>query len=263
MEPSDAISLYFEQTPYKEWCFPKCLDFLESKCKSLRAFDQQLCQDEFKSHIYSLMNHQAVSKSARNKATRLYNGLEQMFNSEEASTFFKRMDAKALEESKRELLVVKQSLFETEVQLTVEDKKILSASKFSTPEASNTSEISRKRGAEEEVVELSEKSLQSLIGPDVQCSENMRAICQRHNELYSQDTLMDLWPNSNFVKQLSSSTLIPYLKELDDRVENLIPSHLHEFLTDFFHQNLTGEDWHTKIDDLCCSDQDSLMVSAV
>ncbi|GBC05976.1 hypothetical protein RclHR1_06530016 [Rhizophagus clarus] len=243
MEPSDAISLYFEQTSYKEWCFPKCLDFLDSKCLRLRAFDQQLCQDEFKSHIHSFMNHQAMSKNARNKATRFYNSLEQMFNSEEASTFLKRMDAKALEESKRELLVVKQSLFKTEVQLTVEDKKILSVSKFSTPEASSTSEVSRKRGAEEEVVESSEKSLQSLIGLDVQCSENMRAICQRHNELYS--------------------TLIPYLKELDDRVENLIPSHLHEFLTDFFHQNLTGEDWHTKIDDLCCSDQDPLMVSAV
>ncbi|GES94237.1 hypothetical protein GLOIN_2v1646421 [Rhizophagus clarus] len=210
MEPSDAISLYFEQTSYKEWCFPKCLDFLDSKCLRLRAFDQQLCQDEFKSHIHSFMNHQAMSKNARNKATRFYNSLEQMFNSEKASTFLKRMDAKALEESKRELLVVKQSLFKTEVQLTVEDKKILSVSvspsKFSTPEASSTSEVSRKRGAEEEVV----------------------------------DTLMDLRPNSNFVKQLSSSTLIPYLKELDDRVENLIPSHLHEFLTDFFHQNLTA-----------------------
>ncbi|GBB90830.1 hypothetical protein RclHR1_17920002 [Rhizophagus clarus] len=263
MEPLDAISLYFEQTQYKEWCFSKCLDFLKSKCETLRAFDRQLCQDEFKRHVRSLMNHQAVLKNARNKATRLYNSLEQIFNSKEASTFFKRMDAKALEESKRELLFVKQSLFETEVQLIVEDKNLLSSSKFSTSEASSTSEVLRKREVEEEVVKLSEKSLRSLTGPDVQCSENIRAIIQCHNELYSQDTLIDLRPNSNFIKHLSSSTLIPYLKELDDRVENLIPSHLHEFLTDFFHQNLTGEDWHIKIDDLCCSDQDSLMVSAV
>ncbi|CAI2195189.1 17628_t:CDS:2, partial [Funneliformis geosporum] len=227
-------------TPYKDWCFPKCLDFLESKC-SLRTFDRQLCQNEFKSHVYSTMNHQSISKSARNKATRLYNNIEEIFNSKEVSTFFERMDVKALEESKRELLVVKKSLFETEVQLTVEDQKLATISSNSTSEASSTGEASkRKREEEQEAVDPSEKSLQYLFGTDVQCSENMKSICQRHNELYSNDSLIDLCPSSNFIKQLPYGTLVSYLKELDDRIENLIPSDLHEFFTNFFQQNLTA-----------------------
>jgi hypothetical protein len=83
----------------------------------------------------------------------------------------------------------------------------------------------------------------------------MKSICQYHIELHSDETLIDLRPNSSFIKQLPSNTLTPYFKELDDRIENLIPSNVHEFLTGFFNQNLTGKNWHIKIDDLRCPDQ--------
>src|SRR6266498_156422 len=92
----------------------------------------------------------------------------------------------------------------------------------------------------------------------------MMLICQHHNELCSNDSLIDLRPNSNFTKQLPSNVLVPYLKELDDRIESLIPSNIHDFLTNFFNQNLTDSDWNVKIDDLQCSNKnDQLMVSTM
>lgn len=56
--------------------------------------DQQHVQDEYKSHIHSMMNHQSISKHAKNKATKLYASMEKIFESEETSTFFERMAAK-------------------------------------------------------------------------------------------------------------------------------------------------------------------------
>jgi hypothetical protein len=76
MELPKAISLFFEQTPYKNWCFYNCLEFLESKCSRLRSINQQHIQDEYKNQIHSMMNHQSVSKSAKNKATKLYKDIE-------------------------------------------------------------------------------------------------------------------------------------------------------------------------------------------
>jgi len=92
----------------------------------------------------------------------------------------------------------------------------------------------------------------------------MKPILQCHRRLCVADDLIDLRPNSSFVKQLSCDILTPYLKELDDRVEGLIPSNIHDFLTKFFKDELTGSDWQTKIDELHCSDQnDWLMVSTM
>lgn len=92
----------------------------------------------------------------------------------------------------------------------------------------------------------------------------MKPILECHNNLHTADDLIDLRPNSNFVKQLSSEILIPYLKELDNMVESLIPSHVHDFLVKFFKEDLTGNDWQTKIDELHYPDQnDWLTISAV
>ncbi|CAG8479691.1 22813_t:CDS:2 [Gigaspora rosea] len=119
--------------------------------------------------------------------------------------------SQALEESKRELLVIKKLLFETEVQLTVEDQKI----------ASISSSVTNSTSKPQALVKLP------------------RGIAKKNKKLW---------------------TLVLYLKELDDRIENLIPSDLHEFLTNFFKQNLTDEEWQIKIDNLRCPDQnDSLM----
>ncbi|CAG8613251.1 11646_t:CDS:2, partial [Diversispora eburnea] len=114
----------------------------------------------------------------------------------------------------------------------------------------------------EVIVESNKKLLQDLLG--VKCSENIQLICQYHDKTYSDEILLDLSPNSRFSKELPLDILSPYLKELDDKIENLIPSHVHEFLTQFFKQNLIGKDWHTKIEDLQCQDHDDvLMVSVI
>lgn len=49
-------------------------------CSRLGTIDQQHIQDEYKSQIHSMMNHQLISKNAKNKAMKLYR--------------IKRMDAK-------------------------------------------------------------------------------------------------------------------------------------------------------------------------
>ncbi|RHZ57022.1 hypothetical protein Glove_395g67 [Diversispora epigaea] len=111
------------------------------------------------------------------------------------------------------------------------------------------------------VVKSNKKLLQDLLG--VKCSENMQLICQYHNKAYPDEILLDLRPNSRFNKELPLDILSPYLKELDDKIENLIPSHVHEFLIQFFKQNLTSKNWHTKIDDLQCQDCDDLLMISV
>ncbi|CAG8604756.1 1104_t:CDS:2 [Ambispora gerdemannii] len=112
--------------------------------------------------------------------------------------------------------------------------------------------------------EPNKKSLKDLLGGDLQCSENMKSICQHHDTLYPGENLIDLRPNSNYFKKLPFKILEPYFKELDDKIENLIPSNVHKFLTEFFQQDLSGEEWHIKIDDLHFSDKsDWLMVSVI
>src|SRR4051812_15876253 len=92
----------------------------------------------------------------------------------------------------------------------------------------------------------------------------MKPILQCHRDLHAADDLIDLRPNSSFMKQLSCNVLTPYLKELDRRVESLIPSDVHDFLTNFFKDELTGSAWQTKVDELCCPNRnDWLMVSTV
>ncbi|CAG8609564.1 11384_t:CDS:2 [Ambispora leptoticha] len=113
-------------------------------------------------------------------------------------------------------------------------------------------------------VESNQKSLKDLLGGNLYCSENMKSICQYHDTLYPDENLIDLRPNSNYFKKLPFKILEPYFKELDDKIENLIPLNIHEFLIEFFHQDLTSEEWHIKIDDLRCLDQnDWLMVSVI
>ncbi|CAG8721128.1 13971_t:CDS:2, partial [Ambispora leptoticha] len=113
-------------------------------------------------------------------------------------------------------------------------------------------------------MESNKRSLKDLLGGDLQCTENMKSICQHHDTLYPGENLIDLRPNSNYLKKLPFKILEPYFKALDDKIENLIPSNVHKFLTEFFQQDLTGEEWHIKIDDLRCSDQnDWLMVSII
>ncbi|CAG8637282.1 10654_t:CDS:2, partial [Ambispora gerdemannii] len=220
MEISEGISLFFEQVPFKNWSPSKCLEYLET-----------------------------VSKSAQKKANKLYNEVDQLFESEEVITIFKRMDTKVIEESKRQLLAVKKSLRYGSSAYCQRLQNIYCII-FRTETPGEVSKRKREIEDDQIVTDPNEKSLQDLFGAEFQCSENMMLVCQYHNELYVNDSLIDLRSNSNFTNKLPSSLLKPYLKELDDKIENLIPSNVHNFLTEFFKQNLTDNDWNIKIDDL-------------
>ncbi|RIA99393.1 hypothetical protein C1645_730850 [Glomus cerebriforme] len=165
------------------WSLLKCLEYLENKSLNLGTSDKELIQDEFKSHVHSLMNHQSVSKSAQKKTTRLFNDVDQLFESEE---FLKEWTRRRLKKVKKQLLAVKKSLFDTEVQLTVG----LQNTNCIVFGAENSGEASkRKREIEDDqmVADQNEKSLQALFGAELQCSENMMLICQHHNELCSNE----------------------------------------------------------------------------
>ncbi|CAG8565701.1 11563_t:CDS:2 [Funneliformis caledonium] len=127
-----------------------------------------------------------------------------------------------------------------------------------------SSEQKREIEDDQMVADPNEMSLQDIFESEFHCSENMMLICEYHNKICSNDSLIDLRPNSIFTKQLLSNILVPYLEELDNRIESLIPSNIHNFLMKFFGQNLTGSDWNDKIDDLQCSDKnDHLMASTI
>ena len=75
---------------------------------------------------------------------------------------------------------------------------------------------------------------------------------------------MDLRPKSKLVGKLPREIYESYLKEIDSKIDHLIPEKLHSFLNDFFSQNLTEPEWQVKIDDLTPPEKnDDLMVATV
>ncbi|CAG8567679.1 1563_t:CDS:2 [Funneliformis mosseae] len=156
--------------------------------------------------------------------------------------------------------------FESKVIIDDEDEQSIveEISNLSILETETPGESSEKNREIEDDQMVADLSLQDLFGSEFHCSDNMMSICQYHNEICPNDPLIDLRPNSNFTKQLPSNILAIYLKDLDDRINSLIPSNIHDFLTKFFKQNLADGDWNDKIDDLQCSDKtDHLMVSTI
>ncbi|CAJ0832353.1 6677_t:CDS:10 [Entrophospora sp. SA101] len=67
-------------------------------------------------------------------------------------------------------------------------------------------------------VESDHKLLKELLGSNLQCSENMKFICQHHNTLYPDENLIDLQPNSNYFKKLPFKILELYFKVLTTKL---------------------------------------------
>src|SRR6185369_15844417 len=72
------------------------------------------------------------------------------------------------------------------------------------------------------------------------CRNQIRSICQYHDTLYPDENLIDLQPNSNYFDKLPFKILEPYFKDLDNKIENLIPPNILKFPIEFFQQYLTG-----------------------
>ena len=78
------------------------------------------------------------------------------------------------------------------------------------------------------------------------------------------------WRYCGFTSEIQISGKLPreiyesYLKEIDSKIDHLIPEKLHSSLNDFFSQNLTEPEWQVKIDDLTPPEKnDDLMVATV
>ncbi|CAG8560608.1 12134_t:CDS:10 [Funneliformis mosseae] len=121
--------------------------------------------------------------------------------------------------------------------------KLMAMKIFETYIPVESSEQRREIDDDQMVADPNEMSLQDIFESEFHCSENMMLICEYLNKICSNDSLIDLRPNSIFTKQLPSNILVPYLEELDNRIEMI---------------------WNDKIDDLQCSDKnDHLMVSTI
>ncbi|RUP51401.1 hypothetical protein BC936DRAFT_148385, partial [Jimgerdemannia flammicorona] len=71
--------------------------------------------------------------------------------------------------------------------------------------------------------------------------------------------LIDLRLCSPFLRKLPRSAAGLYFSEMDTTTESLIPTGVHDFLVQFFSQNLTGTDWQRKVDNLQFQDLDDFL----
>ncbi|CAG8479458.1 16992_t:CDS:2 [Acaulospora colombiana] len=107
----------------------------------------------------------------------------------------------------------------------------------------------------EEIVDVLENT--------VEYSELAEKICSIYAEQCSDGDLIDLRPCSSFFKMLPRSIAKSYLSEMDTITESLIPDDVHQFLVKFFSQNISDNDWQTKVDDLRSSEQNYLITALV
>lgn len=72
-------------------------------------------------------------------------------------------------------------------------------------------------------------------------SEAVKEICVVHTKHHPSDEVIDLRSKSPFLMQLPMPLVTSYLSEIDKTTEALIPENIHDFLTTFFSQDLTGK----------------------
>ncbi|CAG8849690.1 11912_t:CDS:2, partial [Racocetra persica] len=80
---------------------------------------------------------------------------------------------------------------------------------------------------------------------------------------YPDGDLIDLRLKSPFLKELSRQVATSYLTEMDTMTETLVPANVHEFLVNFFSQNLTTEEWNSQIDDLRAPEKGDFIMNSV
>ncbi|CAG8682862.1 12333_t:CDS:2 [Funneliformis mosseae] len=116
--------------------------------------------------------------------------------------------------------------------------------------------------SENEVGKFNE-AIVDVLGNAVEYSELAEKICSIYTEKYPDGDLIDLRPCSSFFKMLPRSIAKSYLSKMDIITESLIPDDVHQFLVQFFSQNISDNDWQIKIDDLRSSEQNNLITALV
>ncbi|RIA79484.1 hypothetical protein C1645_840573 [Glomus cerebriforme] len=94
-------------------------------------------------------------------------------------------------------------------------------------------------------------------------SDATKEIFSIYKAQYPNGDLIDLRLNSPFLKKLSRRIATLYLTEMDIITESLVPANVHEFLVNFFSQNLTTKEWNYQIDDLKAPEKDDFIMNAV
>ncbi|CAG8790968.1 23195_t:CDS:10, partial [Dentiscutata erythropus] len=114
----------------------------------------------------------------------------------------------------------------------------------------------RKRDGDEEV-------LMDILGNDLECSDPMSIICLEHIRNHPNVDVVDLRMKSKFFKQLSIETAEDYHHDMEAETDTLIPDNVHNFLVNFFSQELSEVEWLNKIDDLQCPNNDDKLLVAM
>ncbi|CAJ0768311.1 15222_t:CDS:10, partial [Entrophospora sp. SA101] len=122
MKISDEISNYFRETNYSKWCIIDCLDSIEKNYTMVTSENREDIIAEFKHQLQLTSTHCSINKNARDKATKLYNDVERIFQFKEATAIFNRMDKKANEN----LFETKTNLYGSEVAVQMMDIKLSS-----------------------------------------------------------------------------------------------------------------------------------------
>ncbi|CAG8766616.1 8230_t:CDS:2 [Cetraspora pellucida] len=107
------------------------------------------------------------------------------------------------------------------------------------------------------------EAIVDVLGNAVEYSELAEKIWSIYTEQYPDGDLIDLRSCSSFFKMLPRSIAKLYLSEMDIITESLIPDDVHQFLVQFFSQNISDNDWQIKVDDLRSSEQNNLITALV
>ncbi|CAG8591121.1 11380_t:CDS:2 [Ambispora leptoticha] len=125
-------------------------------------------------------------------------------------------------------------------------------------------DVNNYESEEEEIIRDDDETIiTDVLENVVECSEAMRTICSVYMEQHPDGDLIDLRSCSPFFKKLPKLVADSYLSELDEITESLIPMNVHDFLVQFFSQNISDTEWQIKVDNLRPPERNDPLMTAV
>ena len=94
MHISSGITQYLMDVTFTKWTIHNCLEFLAENCAGVTSEHREEIMAEIKHQLHLTSTHNSMNKKAREKATKLFNGVERYFQFKEVIAFFDQMDKK-------------------------------------------------------------------------------------------------------------------------------------------------------------------------
>jgi hypothetical protein len=94
MHFSSGISQYLRDVAFTKWSIYNCLEFLAENCAGVTSEHREEIMAELKHQLQLTSTHNSINKKAREKAIKLFNGIEKYFQFKEVTAFFDQMDKK-------------------------------------------------------------------------------------------------------------------------------------------------------------------------